>query len=95
MKPELKSAAILAGTLALGVVLGMMAQAGLARGRSAELARLRQPPGFVAHFERRRADCRTEPSDQFSGIAVERGDRCFSYSLRRFLITAELVAFES
>lgn len=64
MKVETKSAAILAATLLLGMVLGMMTQAVLARGRSNQLAELRGPPGFVAHLERVLA-----PSpDQAAGI---------------------------
>ncbi len=52
MRVETKSAGILAATLALGILIGMLAQAGLARGRSHQLAALRGPPGFVAHMER-------------------------------------------
>ncbi len=52
MKVETKSAAILAATLALGVVIGMMTQAMMARGRGYRLAELRRPPRFVAHLER-------------------------------------------
>jgi len=52
MKVEAKSAAILAATLALGIVLGMMVHALMIRGRSRQQAELRGPPGFVAHLER-------------------------------------------
>lgn len=52
MKVETKSALILAATLALGIIIGMMTQALMARGRAHQLAGLRGPPGFVAHLER-------------------------------------------
>ena len=51
MKTEVKSAAILIATLALGMVLGMVAQGVLMRARTEQVGGLRRPPGFTAHLE--------------------------------------------
>lgn len=51
MKIETKSAAILLATLALGVVLGMLAQGTLTRDRDRRVAEVRTEPGFVSLVE--------------------------------------------
>ena len=51
MRVEVKSAAILVATLALGVVLGMVGQGLLMRDRSRRVAELRTAPGFESLIE--------------------------------------------
>jgi hypothetical protein len=51
MKIETKSAAILLATLAMGVVLGMLAQGMLMRERDRRVAEIRTEPGFVSLVE--------------------------------------------
>lgn len=52
MKADVKSAAVLVATLAIGVVLGMVGQGMLTRQRTQQVSELRRPPGFVEHMER-------------------------------------------
>jgi len=51
MKMDLKSTAIVGGTLALGVVLGLVLQGTLQRFRNDRMGQLRHEQGFVRHME--------------------------------------------
>lgn len=50
MQIDGKAAAILIGTLLLGIALGGVGAGALARRRADEVQALRRPPGFVAHM---------------------------------------------
>ena len=51
MKIDIKSTAIVGGTLALGVVLGLVLQGTLQRVRNERMGQLRYERGFVRHME--------------------------------------------
>ena len=52
MTPSVRAALILAATLSLGVVLGVVGAGRLAQRERDRARDLRRPPGFVAHMER-------------------------------------------